>query len=67
MESTALIKEDRQDNTDNLCKTLPYFIEIQKSENVKIKIPCSNEAVAKKVLISYTNCKSNSKISLVRN
>ena len=66
MESTGLIKEDRQDNTNNLCKALPYFIEIQKSESIKIKIPCSNEDVAKKILASYSNYKSNSKIPLVR-
>lgn len=42
-----------------------YYIEIQKSENRRIKIPCSNEEVGKRILASYSNNKSNSKLSLM--
>lgn len=38
---------------------LPYFIEYQKSENKKIKIPCSNETVAKRVLSTLSKSNNN--------
>ena len=52
MENIGLLSlECRQDNTNkDQLKELPYFIVIQ-----KIKIPCANETIAKKVLASYSN------------
>ena len=66
MENPRLIHAERQDN-DTKHKTLPYFIEIKKAENKKLRIPCSNELVANKVLTSYSNYSSKSKVSLVGN
>lgn len=55
------------DNTEqDKLKASPYFIVIQKTEDKEIKIPCSNEAVARNVLASYSNYKSKSKTSLMR-
>ena len=66
MEHVSLLSsEDRQDNTNKeQLKGLPYFIVIQKT-NKKIKIPCANEIIAKKVLASYSNNNSNCKVSLM--
>ncbi len=46
-------------------KGLPYFIVIQKANNKQIRIPCSNEKVARRLLASYSNNYSNCKISLM--
>ncbi|MBI2996475.1 MAG: hypothetical protein HYY52_07220 [Candidatus Melainabacteria bacterium] len=40
-------------------KLLPIFIVIERSNEKKIKIPCSNEVVAKKVLASFAGLKTN--------
>lgn len=60
--SPKIKKEDNtsQENQEKLTG-LPYFIEIQRAINKKIKIPCSNEIIAKRVLASYSNNKSNNK------
>lgn len=59
-------QEKKEISPDNeRLKALPYYIVLQKSENKTIKIPCSSELVAKKVLASYTNSNSNSKVPLV--
>ena len=52
--SSERVFMERQDNT-NKCSVsaLPYYVEIQKKETTKIKIPCSSELVAKKVLSNY--------------
>lgn len=52
---SLLIPENRSDNTNkDQLKGLPYFIVIQRI-NKKIKIPCANETIAKKVLASYSH------------
>ena len=62
MEIVSLFEKEKQDNT------LPYFVEIQRTnDKKKMRIPCSNETVAKRVLASYSNYKSNGKVPLVRN
>ena len=59
-------KDKDEVNTDvNKLNGFPYFIEIQRVSNKKIKIPCSSEAVAKRILATYANNNSNSKVSLV--
>lgn len=63
-----LLSEKDKDEVNTDVKKLnefTYFIEIQRSANKKIKIPCSSEAVARRILASYSNNKSNSKISFV--
>ncbi len=62
MEDVSLLSlEYRQDNTNkDQLKGLPCFIIIQKT-NKKIKIPCANETIAKKVLASHFNTNSNFK------
>ena len=52
MESLQLLQksETQNNNIENHTKHLPYFITIQKSGDKEIKIPCANEATAKKVL-----------------
>lgn len=52
MEDTILI-EERQDNTNSKYNALPYFIEIQNTGNKKMRIPCSNEEVAKNILARF--------------
>ena len=44
---------------------LPYFIEIQKTNNRKIKIPCANEIVASKVMERLKKLKIESTITLI--
>ena len=44
MENLQLIQIDKKQELS------PYFITIYKSEDKKLKIPCVNEAIAKKVL-----------------
>ena len=44
MENLQLIQIDKKRDIS------PYFITIYKSEDRKVKIPCVNEAIAKKVL-----------------
>ena len=67
MNNTLLNKIDTKEENTNQGKqiVLPYFIEIKKAENKKIKIPCSNEKIAKKVLASHANNNSNCKVSLM--
>lgn len=67
MESYLLNKKNNKEDNITFEKLIkpPYFIEIIKSNDKKIKIPCSNEAVAKKILAAYSNNNSNSKVSLV--
>ena len=59
--SVSLCNKDQDTNKN---KAL-YFIEIQKSEMRKIKIPCSNEAIAKKILQTYSNNNSDCKVSFM--
>ena len=59
------VREKLEDNNQLKSKKLPYFIVLYKNENKKIKIPCSNETVAMRILNSYTNNNSNCKISLM--
>ena len=69
--SNLLVNQENQDNlkekeTLNIqTKLPPYFIVIEKPNNKKIKIPCASEIVAKRLLASYSNHKSNCKISLM--
>ena len=64
MEDISLL-EDKQGNTNNnQIKGFPCFIVLQRI-NKKIKIPCANKNIAKKVLTAYSNNNSNSKISLM--
>ena len=59
--------ETRQDNTNKeQLKGFPYFITLQKT-NKQIKIPCANETIANRLLATYSNNNSNSKISLMGN
>ena len=44
---------------------LPYFIEIQKTNDRKIKIPCANEIVASKVMERLKKLKTKSTITLL--
>ena len=45
----SLSQKDIQDNTNiEQLKGFPYFISIQRT-NKKIKIPCANEAIAKRI------------------
>ncbi len=66
MENLSLLNpEQRQDNTNkNQLKGFPFFIVIQ-TINKQIKIPCANEAIAKRILASYANNNSNSKVPLM--
>lgn len=45
--------EEIIENKNSKTKNLIYFIEIQKQENKKFKIPCSNEIIARKVLENF--------------
>ena len=67
MENLKLLDlKERQDNTiKKQLPRLPHFIVIKKTGEKNIKIPCANEAIAKRLLASYTNNNSNSKISLM--
>lgn len=67
MNNTPVLDLDDRQNKDNIIKpkNTPYFLIIQKSENKKIKIPCSSESMAKKLLVSYSNNYSDCKVSLV--
>lgn len=66
MKNVSLLSlKDIQDNTNKeQLKGLPYFIVIQRT-NKQIKIPCANEIVAKRILATYSNNNSNSKVSLM--
>lgn len=44
---------------------LPYFIEIQKTNNRKIKIPCANETVASKIIERLKKLKTESTVTLL--
>ena len=57
------VAEEQKDNKPILGKqeAMPFFIEIYKEENKKIKIPCSNENIAVKVLDVYKRLKVRSK------
>ena len=46
-------------------KGLPYFIVIQKANDKQIKIPCSNEEIAKRILRTYAHNNSNCKTPLM--
>ena len=62
---TLLSSEKRQDNTDRKgLKGLPFYILIEK-QNKQIKIPCANESIAKRLLVTYSNNNSNCKVSLM--
>ena len=65
MENTNLHTLKDCKNSIGKYNTLPIIAEISKGESKKIRIPCSSEEVAKKVLYSYYH--SQSKVSLVRN
>ena len=62
MENINLLEKEAEGNTTKKIKGLPHFVIIQKAEGKKIKIPCANENVAKKILASYSNYNSNCKI-----
>ena len=64
LDATKLNGKEDNISKEQLTKP-PYFVEIQKSVNVKIKIPCSNETIAKKLLAAYSNYNSKSKAPLM--
>ena len=67
MENISLLNlQDEQDNTSNKeqSKGLLRFVIIQRP-NRQVKIPCANEIIAQRLLVSYTNNNSNCKISLM--
>ncbi len=58
---------DKNDNPVKDSKAyFPYFVEIEKPGKRKIKIPCVNEKIAKKILTAYSNHNSYSEVPLVR-
>lgn len=69
MNNTPVLDLNDRQNKDNIIKpkNTPFFLIIQKAENKEIKIPCSSESVAKKLLVSYSNNYSNCKVFLMRN
>ena len=50
---------------ENKSRLLPYFIEIQRTNNKKVKIPCSSQIVANKVLEGLKRLKVTSTINLL--
>lgn len=55
MENTEIFLPplSQKENEKEKNNGLVHFIELEKSENKKIKIPCSNENIAAKVIASF--------------
>lgn len=66
MLNQTLLKESdlSTNNNKEALKELPYYIVILRNENKKMKIPCSNETVAKKVLAGFTKLVQPSQLQL---
>ncbi len=52
MDTTIIQRDDNLYKKEHT-KGLPYFIILKKSNDKAIKIPCSNEAVAKRLLYRF--------------
>lgn len=55
MQTTALLETMEKEGNDiqQRLTNSPYFILIERAKNKKVRIPCANEEVAKRILASF--------------